>query len=282
METINDLIRKRYNKLTKGKKAVAEFVQEQPQQVALLTAKQIGALTGTSETTVIRFSLEMGFTGFGMLQEEIRKSLIAPKKYDNPLRKIGDLEHNGKEVDLTRFIVEQDITYMNKTVDEIEPEQLARAIDSIIAAKKIVVVGLRATHTAAYWLAYTLNIVRGNTTLYRGGIDDANYIISDLVEDCLVIALSFPRYMTETVQFVESAMRRSAKILTISDNELSPLGGKSDIFLKINAPQPVTLKGMTVLFSLLNILVGCLIDKDQKNIQHRLDSYNDMNEQFLL
>jgi DNA-binding MurR/RpiR family transcriptional regulator len=217
-----------------------------------------------------------------MLQEEIRKTLLMPKERDNPLRKFSDLpqQSSGDSRSLSRFIVEQDMAYMNKTIDDLAPEVLEKAADSIIAARKIVIVGLRATHTAAFWLTSTLNIMRGNAVLYHGGIDDANYLITDLTKDCLVIALSFPRYALETVQFVQAAKERSAKILAISDDDLSPLAIKADMFIKVSAPQPVTLKGMAVLFTLLNVLIGEVTAKDHDNIQRRLDEYNTTTKQF--
>ncbi|MBP1993794.1 MurR/RpiR family transcriptional regulator [Paenibacillus eucommiae] len=282
METMNDLVRKKYDELTASMKLVAKFVLEQPEQVALHTAKEIGGQSGTSETTVIRFSLALGFSGYSMLQEEIRKTLLMPKERENPLRKFSDLPQQsaGDSRFLSRFILEQDMAYMNKTIEELAPEVLEKAVDSIIAARKIIIVGLRASHAAAFWLTSTLNIMRGNAVLYRGAVDDANYLITDLDKDCLVIALSFPRYSLETLNFVLAAKARSANILAISDDELSPLGSKADVFIKVSTPQPATLKGMAVLFTLLNVLIAEVTAKDHTNIQRRIDAYNTTTEQF--
>lgn len=275
MEPMNERIRKNYNSLTAGQKAVAEYALKEPQNLALLLAKEIGTLTGTSETTVIRFCLSLGYTGYSELQASLRQNLIASRHQGNPLNRFGELPHPTTDLaELTRSILDRDTASMANSYEGFDPALLSEAIASMRTADRIAVVGLRAAYSPAHWLAYTLNIVRGNTILYHGGVDDANHLITEMNDKWLVIALSFPRYARETLQFVQAAKGKSARIMALSDEEISPLGSQADLFLKVIAPQPATLIGMPVIFSLLNILIGGMIARDQAGFQQRLDAYN--------
>jgi DNA-binding MurR/RpiR family transcriptional regulator len=154
------------------------------------------------------------------------------------------------------------------------------AITSIVEAERIVVVGLRSSHSAAHWLSFTLNIIKGNTFLYRGEIDDANYMIGQLNSKSVVIALSFPRYAQETLQIVKGAKSQGAKIIGITDEYLTPFGQEIDILLKVVTPKPTSLKGMTVVFFLLNILMNGVMVKDWEKIQERLKNYESTTGKF--
>ncbi|WP_167859782.1 MurR/RpiR family transcriptional regulator [Paenibacillus cymbidii] len=280
MHSINERIRSRYQALTSGQKAVAALALKEPQQLAIHTAKEIGAATGTSEATVIRFCSAIGYAGYSALQDAVRKSLLAAKRTDHTLRSIAELPQSTDQRQLPLQIAKQDAGYMELTAKELDHESLSRAVELIGAAAQIVVVGLRAAYAPAHWLAYSLNVLRGNTTLYRGEMEDAYALISQMNESTLVIALSFPRYTSETVHFVEAARRMKAHVLAITDNELSPIGRHADALLKVVAPPPVTLSGITVVFSLLHMLIGSLIARDGERVQRRIDDYEAAGQHF--
>lgn len=281
MERINDLIRKHFNDLTAGQKAVARLIIEEPAKIALHSAKEIGALTETSETTVIRLCFALGLSGYSMLQDDIRKLLLAPKPLSNPLREFSDsADRLQADERLPAFIMGQDMEYITATLRDMSEDTVFEAVDGIVRAERVVVVGLRTSHGPALWLAHTLNMMLGNTSLYRGGIDDANQLIADMNANWTVIALSFPRYAAETMHFVQAAKSRSARIVAVSDHALSPVGRLADVFLKATTPQPTTLKGMSVIFSLLNVLIAGVMAKDRARVKNRMEQYETASEAF--
>jgi len=98
--------------------------------------------------------------------------------------------------------------------------------------------------------------------------------MSRLTEKSLVIAFSFPRYAQETVSYVRAAKDRGASVLAITDHELSPIGIMADYLLEIKTAIPTALKGMPVIFSVLNVLVNGIFANDLENVQHRIDQYD--------
>ncbi len=279
MDNVHDRIRKHYNQLTNQQKLVAKFVLDEPKQIALNPAKVIGSLTSTSETTVIRLCYALQYSGYSELQNEIRKHLLSPEKRENPVLKYHDLTEDAGHGEFA-YTMGQDLVSIQEMMNSLDNQLLKRAVESILKAKKIIVVGFRSSYAPAHWLTFALNIVKGNATLYHGQVDDANHFISETTKDYLVIALSFPRYVQETILFAQAAKEKGAKILAISDDELSPIGPIADMLIKVNTPLPTTLKGMATMFSVLNALISGVAYADREKVQQRIRMYEETSRQF--
>ncbi|MGG1663426.1 MurR/RpiR family transcriptional regulator [Brevibacillus sp. NRS-1366] len=281
METVQERIRKHFPELTNQQKLAAKYILAEPKEVALHPAKVVGVLSGTSETTIIRLSYALSYSGYSELQNEIRSSLLERVPKDNAITSFltAAEEIRGRN-DLITFSMEQDVAYIRQTLEELRDEQLQQAVASILAAKQIVVVGFRSSYASAHWLAFNLNIIKGNAHLYNGPVDDANYLITQVNRDWLVIALSFPRYISETILFAKAAKDKGAKILAITDDELSPLGPIADQVLKVYAPSPIAIKGMASIFSMLNVLVSGVISANGEKVQERIKEYEETSRQI--
>lgn len=267
--------------MTASQKKVARLLLDDLPRIALLSAKEVGALTGTSETTVIRFSATLGYSGYGMLQKAVQNAVLQERKRYNPISKLGT-SATHEPSDAAAYLdhaVRRNHEDIERTLNQLGPAMLEQAVGRIWAASSIVVIGLRASYAPAHWLSYTLNILRGNAMLYHGSIEDGNYLLSRLGPDSLVIALSFPRYMRETYEFVREAKARSAQIIAITDDGLSPLALLADQLLQVEAEQPTTLRGMSSVFALLYALTGFMAVTDQERVQHRLAEEQAASEQ---
>jgi DNA-binding MurR/RpiR family transcriptional regulator len=267
MTIFSDRVRESFQSLSSKQQKAARFMLDYPDEVALKTADLIGKLSGTSETTVIRVCYSLGYSGFSNLQEEIRQSLIEKPNQD-PFRKYRESARELNETDFLEFSLEQDISY----IQNISAQMDSQVFKTIAKSKKIMVVGFRGSFAPAHWLNYALNIIRGNTHLYRGSIEDGIHLISELNKDWLVIALSFPRYASETIHFVEAAKKKGATVLGITDDVLTPLGQLSDLLLTLKTP-PTALKGMAVIFSFLNMIVTGVAAFDKTQTERRIERY---------
>ncbi|MGZ0050292.1 MurR/RpiR family transcriptional regulator [Brevibacillus gelatini] len=281
MEHVQERIRKHFPTLTARQKLAAKFILAKPQIVAQKPAKVVGALSGTSETTVIRLSYALGYSGYSELQNEVRSSLLERVQKADAISSLRAAAENIRgQDDLIRFNMEQDIAYIRQTLGGLQKEQLQQAITRIMSARHILVVGFRSSYAPAHWLAFALNLVKGNVHLYKGPVDDANYLLTRIDAGWLVIALSFPRYVNETILFTKAAKERGAVVLGITDDELSPVGTIADQVLKVYAPAPTALKGMTAIFSMLNLLVNGVVQSDGKQVQERLRHYENTSRQI--
>lgn len=263
---------KRNNHLSPSQMKVARYIIDHPEQVAISTAKKIGEYSNTSETTLIRLCYALGYSGYNELQTEIRLSLLNLKRE----KTLQELQNVSQHPTVGNGFV-QAVTQENNNFRELnkwDDSLIQKVIEKINTKKDITVIGLRTSFGAAHWLAYTLNIIRGNTTLYQSQIGDPNSLLTNINKDSLIIAFTFPRYSQETIKFVQTGKERGATIIGISDHELSPLSYHSDIFLKVTTPKPTVTKGMGILFFLLTVIINGVIMTTESKVKKRLKEYN--------
>ncbi|GED71738.1 RpiR family transcriptional regulator [Brevibacillus reuszeri] len=277
---VKERIRKQYGNLTASQKIISKIAIEKPGLLAIHTAKKIAELTNTSEATVIRFCYALGYSGYTELQDEIKKSLVIGEQKKGPFQKYRDSEDALSRDNFAHQVIETDIAYLQQSLQQIDYRLLQQAIDHIIRANRIVVVGFRWCHIPAKWLFSSLNAIKGNTHLYIGAVDNADYFLTERDQEWLVIAISFPRHPSETVALVHSAKELGAKILAITEGELSPISQAADLLLKITTPQPVATSGMPTLFSILNVLIKGVMVHDSENVQKRLQHYDEISSKL--
>lgn len=279
-QQVKERIRKQYGNLTASQKIISKIAIEKPGLLAIHTAKKIAELTNTSEATVIRFCYALGYSGYTELQDEIKKSLIVGDPKKGPFQKYRDTEDTLSRENYAHQVIETDIAYLQQSLQQLDYDLLQQAIDSIIRASRIVVVGFRWCHIPAKWLFSSLNAIKGNTHLYTGAVDNADYFLTEREQEWLVIAISFPRHPSETVAMVHSAKALGAKVLAITEGELSPISQAADLLLKITTPQPAATSGMPMLFSLLNVLIKGVMVHDSENVQKRLQHYDEISSKL--
>ncbi|WP_404406377.1 MurR/RpiR family transcriptional regulator [Jeotgalibacillus malaysiensis] len=282
MDSYHEKIRKQFNELTKRQKLVGKYIMDYPKEVAFHTAKQVGIASKTSDTTVIRLSYTLGYSGYSELQKEIQSTLLDDSSPNpDPIKGFRNSSKSFKDKDFIQHAIEHDSRYIRDTLEGLDTKHYKMAIELMINSEKITVVGLRSSYAAANWLTFSLNVVVGNTIMYRGEIDDANYFLSQMNEETLVIAISFPRYSQETYAFVKAAKNKGAKVLAITDDELSsPFGQLADILFKVVAPDPIPLKGITSTFAMLNLLITGIGASEDAKVQKRMQEYDQTSEEF--
>jgi|SRR5690625_1110642 len=189
---MEDLIKriKKLDNLSPGQKKVARFIIDNPDKVAMLSAKKIGEYSDTSETTVIRLCYALGYSGYNELQTEVRISMWRSNNKEKTLQEFQDVSHHPDiGSGFTEAVLNEEDKYRqgNQWDDAVVQE----AIETINQAKQIIVVGLRTSYAPAHWLAYTLNIVRGNTILYQGQVADPNFLAAGVNKESLISPFPF-------------------------------------------------------------------------------------------
>lgn len=281
MDNFKERIRKQFNELTKRQKLVAKYIVDFPKEVAFQTAKQVGTASKTSDTTVIRLSYALGYSGYSELQKEIQSSLLKDSAHNSgPIENFRTTSKSLKDLNLIQYVIEQDNAYVRATLEHLDHSQYKKAVNLLITSEKRIVIGFRSSYGPANWLTFSLNIVVGDTLLYRGEIEDANYLLSQIDHKTLVIAISFPRYIQETFSFVKAAKKKGANVLAITDDEFSPIGSFADILFQVVAPAPIPLKGVTPTFALLNLLVTSVAASQDAKVQKRMEEYDQSSEEF--
>lgn len=246
-------IQNKMSEFSKGQKLIAKFIEEHYDKVAFMTASKLGATVGVSESTVVRFATEIGYTGYPELQqamqEMIRNKLTSVQRMEVTANRIGNS-------DILDSVFNQDIDIIRRTMEETSHEAFYRSVDAIVAARKIYILGARSCLALATFLSYYFNLLFESVQLVQATSEGE--IFEQMIridERDVVIGISFPRYSKKAVKAMDFAHKRGATVIAITDTTLSPLAQPADNLLLARSDIASIVDSLVAPLSLINALI---------------------------
>ncbi|WP_432664850.1 MurR/RpiR family transcriptional regulator [Wukongibacter baidiensis] len=269
-------IREKYNKLSKGQKLIASFVMNNYDKVAFMTASKLGEKVGVSESTVVRFANALDYKGYPDLQKELQE-LIKTKL--TTVQRL-ELSKNYDEEGFFKKVMQADVDNILKTVSELNTESFNEVVKNILEAKKVYVFGLRSSTVIVEYFSFYLNFILDNVRIVPSGINDIFDQLININEDDVLIGFSFPRYSKKTIEVMEFAKNKGAKILGITDSQFSPISEVADITLTAKSNMTSFVDSLVAPMSLINSLIIALSMKEKDRIADRLKSFESTWEKY--
>lgn len=271
MENTQDLMRLiqiRFPRLSKGQKLIAEYILKNYDKAAFMTAAKLGDKVGVSESTVVRFAIELGFSGYPKLQKALQELI------KNKLTAVQRLELSNdfnNEENALRGVLKADIENIRATLEKINHNTFEEVVDEIFKAKRIYIVGLRSSTALAEFLGFYLNLILENVHIVSNGISDIFEQMLNLGEGDLVIGIGFPRYAVKTIDALEFAHSRNAEVVAITDSLISPLATKADYTLIAQSNMASFVDSLVAPLSVINALIIAVGLREKDKIT---DSFN--------
>ena len=275
---IIELIDEKYVKMSKSHKKIAQFIKEHYDQAVFMTAAKIGALLDISESTVVRFASGLGFDGFPDFQNELADWV---KNKLNTVSKMGAKYGGSTQSEILVDVLQADIEKISDTIEQVDPDAFEAAVNSIIKAKTVYVVGLRTCEPLADFLSFYLNMIRGNVVVLR--TTSASEMFEQMIridENDVLIGISFPRYSMRTLKAMEFANDRNAKVIAITDSIHSPMNLYSSCNLFARSDMVSIVDSLVAPLSLINALVVALcmkcpeeVKQNLSNLEHAWNNY---------
>ena len=248
---------------SKGQKRIAAFILENFDRAAFLTASKLGQEVGVSESTVVRFAAELGYDGYPSMQRALQEMIRGRLTSTQRIRAADDLLLGQDVLDT---VLQRESERLRSMAEETDRAAFQGAVEQIIAARHIYILGLRSSHFIAEYLNFYLHLIFENVTLVQSNA--AGEIFEQLFRigpGDVLLAISFPRYSNVTVNTVKFARDRGATIVAITDNELSPVYQMSDAALLAPSEMISFVDSMVAPLSLINALlvaIGYRMGKD--------------------
>lgn len=265
------VLQSRMADFSKSHKRIAAYLLEHYDKAAYLTAAKLGEAVGVSESTVVRFAIELKYDGYPKLQraleELVKNRLTAAQRvevsYDRML-------NNNKH--LVKSILEDDADRINTTLSSVDTDVFDTAVDAILNAKRIFIVGGRSSAALSYFLSFYLNLMLDNVIdASTGSVTDTFEHIFRIKEDDLLIGISFPRYSNKTIKAVSYAIENGAKTIAITDSTLSPLARGTTATLVAKSDMVSFVDSLVAPLSLINALLVAVSINRKDNITAGLD-----------
>lgn len=259
------LIQIKFPRLSKGQKLIAEYILKNYDKAAFMTAAKLGVSVGVSESTVVRFANELGFLGYPKLQKALQELI------KNKLTTVQRLELSNDFVtdgDALKGVLKADMENIRATLEKINPYTFEEVLNCIFKAKNIYIIGLRSSTALAEFLGFYLNIILQNVRVVSHGISDIFEQMINVSEGDLIIGIGFPRYAAKTIDSLDFAKNRGAKVVSITDSLLSPLAAKADYTLIAQSNMASFVDSLVAPLSVINALIIAVGMREKDNISN--------------
>ena len=281
MANTNDLlnrINKHYSKMSKGQKLLATYIADNYDKAVFLTAAKMGDIVGVSESTVVRFAMSLGYKGYPefqkALEELVRNKLNSVQRMDVTYGRISQSE-------ILETVLKSDAEKLKSTLEKIDHSAFELAVDTILSARNIYIVGIRSCAPLASFLSFYLNLMFDNVRLLQ--TNSSSEIFEQMVrinEDDVIIGISFPRYSMRTLKALEFANNRSAKVITITDSIHSPMNLYSSCNLIADSDMASIVDSLVAPLSVINALIVALCMKKQKEVAKTLTTLEEIWDEY--
>lgn len=263
------LIQNNYYKFSKGQKMIAQFILDNYDKAAFMTASKIGETVDVSESTVVRFASAIGFSGFPEMQKALQ--VLIKNKLTTVQRLNLDEDVRDTET-LHKRVIRNEMNNIRYLSDNLDAEALNKATELIFNANRVYILGLRTSFTLANYLGFYLDVILDNVkVLNNSGVNSIFEQIIRVTEDDLLICISYPRYSNRTLDAARFAKELNCKILSITDTEASPFCSLSDVSLLAKSNIVSFVDSLVAPMCLLNSLIINLGIKEKDDIVQYFD-----------
>lgn len=254
-------LNKNYKTLSKGQKQLAAYITENYDRAAFITASKMGRIVGVSESTVVRFAYALGYDGYPELQKSLQELIRNKLTSVQRIQLTGDLQPN----DVLRSVLKSDVSNIRATIDSIDNASFNTAINALLEAKKVYIVGLMSAAPLAQFLAYYLGFVMDNVVTVSGAMGNIYEDIFRIGSEDVCIGISFPRYSNRTIDALDFARSKGATIIAITDSVSSPIAEKAEHALIARSDMAGFADSLVAPLSLINaIIVACSLRRREQ------------------
>ena len=276
---ILSLLQENEASFSKGQKRIAHYITESYDKAAFMTANRLAKTVGVSESTVVRFAVDLGFDGYPTMQKAMQEMVL------NRLTSVQRLEVASDRIgdqDVLSMVIQSDIDKLRRTGELVSREEFQACVDAVLGAKRVYILGVRSTAPLANFLGYYLNYMFNNVHIVTAsGTGEMFENVVGMKADDVVIAFSFPRYSSSVVKAAQYCRSTGAEVIAITDNRESPLGRCATHVLCAKSDMVSLVDSLVAPLSVVNALIVAIASKREKelsatfaNLERIWDEYN--------
>ncbi len=210
----------------------AEYVGTNLERIAVSTVSELAAGADVPPSAVMRFCQILGFSGFSEMQKLFRESYFSGwPDYGVRLQNLKASGAGSPPALLGEFI-EAGRLSLESLAASVDEAALNAAVDLLVKAETIHIVGFRRAFPVSTYLAYVFEKMSVPTMLHDGvGKLDSRFAMRS---GDAMLAITFAPYSEETVALAHDARARGLPVVALTDFATSPLGRISDTVLTVH------------------------------------------------
>ena len=273
-EELIRIIHERYDGMSKSYQRIAEYLTQNPNDVAVMSVNAIADTCGIHASSFVRFAQALGYRGFKELQGIFQKRLsTAAPGFEARIKALESELVKSDRVGAGSFLhdlVVRDIESLRDLLDNVRGEDVQRAAKMMEKAETIYLVGQLRSAPVVSLLQYVLTMLGKPTVLLSEGGGLATHRAKLATPRDLLFAVSFRFYANEVVNITEEAARRGVPILAISDSTLSPLAKTAGLLFAVPEHEYTFSRSLAAPMCLAQSLAMALASRLQKEKAPRI------------
>lgn len=273
-QDILECIHNKMNTFSKGQRRIAAYILESYDKAAFLTAGVLGKTVQVSESTVVRFASQLGYDGYPEMQKALQEMVLHRLTAS---QRIAVGEKRIAQEDILNSVLLADADRIRKTSEEIDAVQFQDAVEALLSARRIYVLGVRSSASLAsflcYYLRYLFDDVRQLMQLSESEVFEA--LVRIAPQDVLV-GISFPRYCSATVRAMELARTRGARTVALTDCAASPIARNADCVLLAGSGMVSLVDSMVAPMSVINALLVAVASRRKSETTQTFDKLEEI------
>ncbi|WP_167956688.1 MurR/RpiR family transcriptional regulator [Anaerosporobacter faecicola] len=277
MNTQTDLVKNindKYNSLSKGQKLLANYILNNFDKAVYLTAAKMGKIVGVSESTVVRFATILGYDGYPKLQRALEEMA------KNKLNSVQRMEVTFDRIDkhnILKSVLHSDAEKIRLTAEEIDEEAFKNAIEMLLQAKNIYIIGIRSSAPLASFLSYYLGLIFEHVVMiHSNSTSELFEQLYRINEEDVLVGISFPRYSRSTLKAMEFASKRNAKLIAITDSYASPMTRYSGCNLLARCDMASIADSIVAPMSIINAIIVGVCQQKQEEVMSTFSSLEEI------
>lgn len=257
-------IHNRMDTFSKGQKRIAAFIVSSYDKAAFMTASKLGKKVNVSESTVVRFASELGYDGYPSMQKALQELVR------NRLTSVQRLEGAGDRLgtqDVVSMVLQSDLESIRMTGEALDRGELDRAVQTIIDARNIYIVGVRSSAAIALYMSHYFRNFFDNVRLVSSSAtSEMMEQMLHVAEHDVVVGISLPRYSSRTVKLLKFAKDNGARVVVITDSTDAPTARYADHTLLAKSDMVSVVDSLVAPMSLVNALIVAISRRREQEL----------------
>lgn len=265
---ILSLIQQQMSTFSKGQRLIANYILNSYDKAAFMTANKLGKTVAVSESTVVRFAAELGFSGYPSMQKALQEMIR------NKLTSIQRMEVSNDLIgsqDILSMVMQSDMEKIQITMEQANRQSFDDSVQAIVDAKRLYVLGIRSSSSLSGFLSFYFRLIFDNVI----HVDEATTIfeqIGRIGAGDVLIGISFPRYSQRTAKALSFARGQGATIIAITDSEEAPVARSAHHLLLAQSDMASFVDSLVAPLSMINALLVSVARQRAEEVAKTLEN----------
>ena len=263
---------------SKGQRKIAAYINEAYDKAAFLTASKLGKTVGVSESTVVRFAVELGYDGYPEMQKAMQEMVMNRL---TSVQRMGIANDRIGNQDVLSSVLQADADKIRQTSETVSREAFRQSVNAILRARRIYILGVRSASALANFTGYYLNYMFDNVQVITAS--GAGEMFENLVgvsDEDVILAFSFPRYSTATLKAAQYCRSVGATVIGLTNSNISPLAQSCDHVLAAKSDMVSLVDSLVAPFSVVNALIVSLASAREQELKKSFDTLERVWEEY--